>query len=104
MKDIGWFTADGAEMNEENWAVQNISAFGMFLNGQAVFDRSMQGERKENDSFLLLFNGGSGTIRFALPGPRWVCPVTCRSSIQVIHRLARTRLPYLACEKVTLSR
>jgi isoamylase len=72
MKDIGWFTSDGAEMDEENWAVQNISAFGMFLNGQAVFDRSMQGERKKNDSFLLLVNGGSETIRFALPGPRWV--------------------------------
>ena len=31
----------------------------------------MQGERKENDSFLLLFNGGRETIRFALPGPPW---------------------------------
>jgi glycogen operon protein len=43
----------------------------MFLNGQAVFDRSMQSERKGNDSFLLLLNGGSETIRFALPGLPW---------------------------------
>jgi isoamylase len=71
MKEIGWFTPDGEEMNEENWAAEKTSVFGMFLNGQSVFDRSMQGERKENGSFLLLFNGSSEIIRFALPGPPW---------------------------------
>ena len=71
MKDIYWFMPDGTEMNEGNWARQDIGTFGMFLNGQAVFDRSMQGERKKNDSFLLLFNGGSETTRFVLPGPSW---------------------------------
>jgi isoamylase len=76
MKDIGWFTPDGAEMNETTWRKRDIHTLGMFLNGQTVFDRSMQGERITGASFLLLFNAGSQTTPFTLPGPPWAASYT----------------------------
>jgi isoamylase len=71
MKDIGWFTPDATEMTEPKWREQDIHALGMFLNGQATFERTMHGERKEGESFLLLFNGGHDKTRFKLPGLPW---------------------------------
>jgi glycogen debranching enzyme GlgX len=68
-KDIGWFSPDGAELHKTKWHNRNIHALGMFLNGQAVFDRALQSERIGDDSFLLLFNGSFETIWFTLPGP-----------------------------------
>jgi len=76
MKDIGWFTSDGAEMNETTWPQPDIHALGMFLNGQAVFDRSMQSERIRGASFFLLFNADSQTALFTLPGPPWAASYT----------------------------
>ena len=67
-KDVIWFTPRGKEIKQRRWVKRNVHALGIFLNGQAVFDRSMQSERKSNDSFLLLFNGSAETIRFTLPG------------------------------------
>lgn len=71
MKDVAWFTPDGTEMDKEKWGEQGIQIFGMFLNGQAVFGRSMQSERINDDSFLLLFNGSDEITRFIVPGPPW---------------------------------
>jgi isoamylase len=71
MKDVGWFGPDGTEMNEKKWRSRNVYALGMFLNGQAVFDRALQSERIADDSFLLLFNNASKAVRFMLPGPPW---------------------------------
>ena len=33
VKDIGWFTPDGHEMDETHWRAPDISTLGVFLNG-----------------------------------------------------------------------
>ncbi len=71
MKDIGWFSPDGTEMDEAKWRDPDVCVLGMFLNGQAVFDRAMSGERIPDDSFLMLLNGGNEPRQFTLPGPAW---------------------------------
>ena len=70
-KDIGWFTSDAAEIDECTWRTPDFYALGMFLNGQAVFDRTTSSERVSDDSFMLLFNGGNASVRFTLPGLPW---------------------------------
>jgi isoamylase len=57
VKDVGWFAADGTEMDVARWLQPDIYALGMFLHGRAVFDRTTVSERITDDSFLLLFNG-----------------------------------------------
>ena len=71
-RDVSWFTSDGKEMKEDTWDDQDTHVLGMFLNGQAAFDRATSGERIADDSFLLLLNGGNEGASFTLPGPEWV--------------------------------
>src|SRR5262249_54235377 len=71
VKDVTWFDQDGKEMAGEWFDEPETYVLGMFLNGNAVFDRATSGERKPDDSFLLLFNGGSKGVPFKLPGFPW---------------------------------
>jgi glycogen operon protein len=71
VKDIGWFTPDGAEMTEELWKAPDISTLGVFLNGDEIPDQGPRGERLVDDSFLLLLNGGAEPAMFTLPGRPW---------------------------------
>jgi isoamylase len=70
-KDVAWFTSNGTEINVHQWPDSAIYAFGMFLNGDAAFGRSMWIERVAEDSFLVLFNANSREAHFTLPGPPW---------------------------------
>jgi glycogen operon protein len=70
-KDIGWFTPDGHEMDETHWRGPDISTLGVFLNGEALPDRGPRGQRVVDNSFLLLFNGGTEPALFTLPGDPW---------------------------------
>jgi isoamylase len=71
VKDIGWFTPDGAEMTEALWQAPDISTLGVFLNGDEIPDRGPRGRRITDDGFLLLLNGGDEPAMFALPGRPW---------------------------------
>jgi isoamylase len=71
VKDIGWFTPDGAEMDESRWRAPDIVTLGVFLNGEELPDRSPRGERLVDDSFLLLLHGGAEERAFTLPGVPW---------------------------------
>ena len=71
VKDVGWFGASGTELDAAGWSQSDINPLGMFLHGQAAFGRSTVSERRTDDSFLLLFNGGSKRGRFKLPGHPW---------------------------------
>ncbi len=70
VKDVTWFARDGKEMTKEKFDEPEC-VLGMFLNGKAAYDRATSGERKTDDSFLLLFNGGSKGVPFKLPGSPW---------------------------------
>ena len=71
VKDIGWFTPDGAEMDETHWRAPDISTLGVFLNGEELPDRGPRGQRLVDASFLLLLNGGTEPALFTLPGDPW---------------------------------
>jgi isoamylase len=71
VKDIGWFTPDGAEMTEALWQAPDISTLGVFLNGEEIPDQNPRGGRVLDDSFLLLLNAGAEPAMFTLPGRPW---------------------------------
>jgi glycogen operon protein len=71
VKDIGWFTPDGTEMDQADWAAPDVQTLGVFLNGEEIPHRGRRGERIVDDSFLLLLNGGPEPAMFTLPGRPW---------------------------------
>ena len=71
VKDIGWFTPDGAEMDEASWRAPDIATLGVFLNGEEIPDHGPRGERIVDDSFLLLLHGDAAQVAFTLPGLPW---------------------------------
>jgi len=70
LADIGWFGPDGREMDQEQWLAGSLIALGMFLNGDEISEPGPRGERIDDDSFLLLFNGPE-PARFRLPSGKW---------------------------------
>ncbi|MDQ1375623.1 MAG: isoamylase, partial [Actinomycetota bacterium] len=75
VSDIAWFTPEGERMSEEDWAKGYANSISVFLNGEAIPSPSPRGERVEDDSFFLLFNGNDATNSFRFPegpwGDRW---------------------------------
>jgi isoamylase len=69
--DIGWFTPDGVEMEEEHWGEGFAKAVGVALNGEAIDDPDPRGERIVDDSFYVLFNAHHEPLRFVLPQENW---------------------------------
>jgi len=73
--DVWWFRADGRRMTQRDWRAHDGHTLGVFLNGREVRRLTPQGERLEDDSFLLLFNASPAGIVFVLPprrfGRRW---------------------------------
>jgi len=71
VKDVGWFTPEGAEMAEEHWGEGFAKALAVFLNGGGIASANLRGERIEDDSYYLLFNAHHEPVRFRLPGVQW---------------------------------
>jgi hypothetical protein len=46
-------------------------ALAVFFNGDALPDRDIHGKVIRDDSFYLMFNGGSEPIEMVLPASRW---------------------------------
>jgi glycogen operon protein len=74
--DIGWFAPDGTEMTEEDWESGFAKTVGVFLNGDAIPDPDLRGEKITDDSFLVFFNAHYEKLPFTIPnrdwGDRWV--------------------------------
>jgi isoamylase len=73
--DVWWFRPDGRRMTQSDWRRADGLTLGVFLNGSEVRRLTPQGERLEDDSFLLLFNASDQGVVFVLPprrfGRRW---------------------------------
>ena len=54
VSDIAWFTPDGEEMSEDDWAKGYAQSLAVFLNGEAIPSPSPRGEPVTDDSFFLL--------------------------------------------------
>jgi isoamylase len=70
LKDIEWFTPDGAAMTDETWR-SSEQTLAVFLNGDQIPNKGPRGEPIVDHSFLLLLNGNSVPATFRLPGDPW---------------------------------
>jgi glycogen operon protein len=71
VKDLAWFTPEGVEMNDADWASTTARTLGMYLSGNGIRSRGPRGERITDESFLLLLHAGAEDVGFRLPGPPW---------------------------------
>ena len=71
VSDIGWFTAGGSEMSEDNWHAGFAKSLGVFLNGRAIPTPNERGERIQDESFYIMFNAHHEPMEFTLPEPKW---------------------------------
>ncbi|BBX13257.1 glycogen operon protein GlgX homolog [Mycobacterium novum] len=66
--DIAWFTPAGQEMNQDDWDSGFDKCIMVFLNGEAIREPDVRGQRIVDDSFLLCFNAHQDEVEFAVPG------------------------------------
>jgi isoamylase len=66
--DVAWLTPSGDPMTDEAWDAGYAKSLAVFLNGDAISEPDPRGRRVSDDSFLLLFNAHSETVRFTVPG------------------------------------
>nr|WP_296748393.1 glycogen debranching protein GlgX [Thioalkalivibrio sp.] len=71
IKDIAWFTPDGAQMAEEHWGEGYAKSLGVFINGRSITTPDPEGERVIDDGFYLIFNAHHEALDASLPGPEW---------------------------------
>ncbi len=67
LDDIVWLTPGGDVMSQEDWDNGWARSLGVFLNGAAIPDPDIRGDRVVDDSFLLLFNAHYEPVSFILP-------------------------------------
>ena len=68
-QDIIWLRTDGQPMDDADWADGAARTLGVFLNGDAIPEPGLRGERVRSDSFLLLLNAHSDDVDFTAPDP-----------------------------------
>ena len=105
VKDIGWFTPDGAEMDQTNWRAADVSTLGVFLNGDEIPDRGQRGQRVVGASFLLLLNGGTEPALFRLPGEPWgkEYELVADTGLAYVRPLGADAPSYMAGEELSMT-
>ena len=87
LSDIAWLRPAGDEMTDDDWQAGLAHAHGIVLNGEALPDPDLRGQRLRDDSFLLLFNGHHEDVTFVLPrrefARRWATDLTTVSDPKV---------------------
>jgi isoamylase len=71
LRDIVWFSANGAEMADEDWGGKVSRSVMMFLNGYGIPDLDARGEPVTDSSFLLGFNADPEDVTMVLPDPAY---------------------------------
>ena len=71
LPDAWWFRpTDGRRMTQHDWS-EGAKCLGLFLNGEGITAPGPEGEKVEDDSFLLLFNACPDDCVFTLPSKRF---------------------------------
>ena len=65
--DIGWYNPDGSEITDDQWYGGSAKAIAVFLNGEELMGFEAQGQRLEDDSFLLFFDAQADSQDFYVP-------------------------------------
>ncbi len=67
LPDIAWFSPDGREMTDEDWHSGYAKSISVFLNGDAIPDPDLRGERVVDASFLIFMNAWDERLSFVVP-------------------------------------
>jgi glycogen operon protein len=67
-KDVVWLRPDGAEMTQSDWSDMHARCLGMWIPGTGIVDVDAQGERQQDDDFLILLNAHDDVVPFSIPG------------------------------------
>jgi isoamylase len=67
IKDITWFTPQGAEKTPEQWEDPMARCIGVLLNGQAGPTIGSHGSPIEDDLLLIILNSHHDVVEFTLP-------------------------------------
>lgn len=70
LRDLAWFTPQGAEMTEGDWYAP-AATLGLYLSGRDIPGRDARGEQITDDSFLAVLHAGHTPCDFHLPGAPW---------------------------------
>nr|WP_104789259.1 glycogen debranching protein GlgX [Streptomyces sp. QL37]PPQ59821.1 glycogen debranching enzyme GlgX [Streptomyces sp. QL37] len=70
LRDLAWFTAQGAEMTEADWYAP-AATLGLYLSGRDIPGRDARGGQITDDSFLAVLHADHRPCEFRLPGPPW---------------------------------
>ena len=109
LNDIGWFRPDGSEMTDADWRAPAARGLGVFLNGDGIESRDLQGYRLRDDSFYLMLNAHAEPIEFHLPptaaAERWARVFdTTRSSFDPLPGAEMAREIAVASRSIVLLR
>ncbi len=72
--DIEWLRPDGNQMTEEEWCAGWVRCIGLRLNGRTLDDVNGVGESIRDETFLILLNPHTESIKFYMPresGTAW---------------------------------
>ena len=67
IKDAIWWHPEGREMEHEDWQRNGLRALGMLLRGDRIRGVNVRGEKRSDDTFLLLFNKSGEPVTLHLP-------------------------------------
>jgi glycogen operon protein len=67
VKDVAWLAPDGREMDDAAWNAGSVRSLGMLLSGTAIEEANERGEPITGDTLLVLLNGHTENVPFALP-------------------------------------
>jgi isoamylase len=67
VRDIAWFDATGAELDEGAWSAPWGRSVGFMLNGRTLNTKDQEGRPVVDDSFLILMNAYHEGIEFKMP-------------------------------------
>ncbi|WP_125079823.1 glycogen debranching protein GlgX [Mycobacterium sp. P7213] len=99
--DIAWLTPAGQEMTQQDWGSEFGRCVMVFLNGEALPEPDLRGQRIIDDSFLLCFNASETPVEFVTPNTDYAQVWT--AVIDTADPAGRTELVVDAGQAVTVT-
>ena len=67
LQEIGWLRPSGEHMRDEDWTAWYARSLMVYVNGLAISEPNLHGEKIVDKSFLLLVNASEEDIEFTIP-------------------------------------
>lgn len=67
LQEIGWLRPSGEHMSDEDWTAWYARSLMVYVNGHAISEPNLHGEKIVDKSFLLLVNASEEDIEFTIP-------------------------------------